>query len=94
MLDIEFRDMYEDYVDVDVFIQDPNNDGADWDFMISKTRANGTFDISAVTYAENENAGFYDIGEPPPYLVMKELALAMPTIVDFINECEVSDDQS
>ena len=34
MLDLEkemqFRDINEDYVDVDVFIEDPDNAGAEW----------------------------------------------------------------
>ena len=87
--EIQFRAIDGDFVDVDVYIPDPDNEGAEWDFMMSKTRADGTFDITAVTYAEGENAGFYDRDEPPPYWVMKQLTLAMPTIVDFINECEV-----
>ena len=89
--EMQFRYIDEDYVDVDVFIPDPDNEGGEWDFMVSKIRKTGEFDISAVTYAENKDAAFEDRDEPPPYLVMKKLAVAMPQIMAYINECELGE---
>ena len=77
-----------EYIDVDVYIPDPDVEGAEWNIMITKVRKTGIITVGEATYAQTKDDSFEDRGNPPPYAVMAQLAEAMPGIVDYINECE------
>ena len=81
---ISFRSSCDEYSDVDVFIPDPDKDGAEWVFMVSRERVSGLINVGDVRYAPNPDAEFMDAEGEPQLSVMMTLAEAMPDVLEML----------
>ena len=86
---ISWRASCDEYVDVDVFIPDPDKDGAEWCFMVSREKASGLINVGNVRYAPDPYAEYMDAEGEPQMSVMVTLAEAMPDVLELLKNEEV-----
>jgi len=83
---ISWRASCDEYIDVDVFIPDPDVEGAEWCFMITKEKSTGLITVGNVRYAKTPTADFDDAVTDPQLSVMSALAESMPDALKMLEE--------
>lgn len=85
---VSWRASCDEYVDVDVFIPDPDKEGAEWAFMVTREKKSGLITVGNPRYAKNTMADFDDAVADPQMSVMVALTEAMPDVLALLEQEE------